>query len=155
MKKPIEDDAFWLERLEQAKRDGKDWHSVYYTHTSDWEEICRAHEPIVREETRGKTVLDAGCGYGRASEWCADASAYTGVDMSPSLLKEAHERYPTETFMQADLRNLPFKNGEFDIAIAISIREMVIENLGIDEWKKMLRELHRVAKKVLLLEYEA
>lgn len=155
---PIEDDMFWRKRLADAKAKGdkdddRTFESVFYTVPKDWERICKVHEPIVRKETRGLKVLDAGCGYGRTSEWCSDAAQYIGVDKSFSFIEEAGSRYPAENFMAGDLRKLPFDDKQFDIALCISIKHMVEQNLGGNAWRDMAAELKRVAKKVLILEY--
>lgn len=150
-KLPVSDKQFWKKRLEDSKDYGDIHHSVYISRKSLWEHIARVHRDILLMETKGKKTLDAGCGYGRASEWVED---YTGVDISPDLLAVARKSYPQKTFMEADLSALPFKDKEFDVAFCISIKQMIIGNLGGAEWEKIEKELRRAAKKVILLEYE-
>lgn len=148
----VSSEHFWKERIERAKREGNYHYSVYLVNKRLWEEIAASHEAVLKEVTKGKHVLDAGCGYGRASEWVDD---YTGIDSSPDFIKEAQKNYPKKHFEQADLTDLSrFKDQEFDLAFCISIRQMIRANLGEDEWDKMAKELKRVAKKVLILEYE-
>lgn len=104
----------------------------------------------MKEVLHGR-VLDAGCGYGRSSVYFDD---YVGVDFSPDFIAKAKSKYPGKTFIQGNLKELPFKDKEFDWAFCISIKKMIIDNLGEEEWSKMQKELSRVAKKVLILEYE-
>lgn len=124
--------------------------SVYITKDEHWNHINEVHKDILLKECRGK-VLDAGCGYGRWSELFED---YVGVDFSPDFIDEAKRKYPSKNFIVADLKDLPFNKNEFDIAFCVSIKQMVRANLGDEEWNLMLKELKRVAKKVLILEYE-
>lgn len=145
---PITDLSFWKARIKRAKESNR-WWSVYLVHPPQWRAIEKAHKAIIEKEAHGK-VLDAGCGYGRICEWIDD---YTGVDFSPDFIEWAKELYPDKTFIQADLKNLPFKDKEFDCAVAISIKEMVVGNLGMAAWEEMEKELMRVAKKVLVLKY--
>lgn len=148
MGKQINKLSFWKERIETA---AKKHFSVYVTSEEDWSEINRIHSGIIRANiTKTSNVLDAGCGYGRASEWILN---YTGVDFSPDFIEMAKKGYPRAKFLQGDLKDLPFKDQEFDWAVCISIKQMVEDNLGFVAWQEMQVELMRVAKKVLILEY--
>ncbi len=148
MKKPVNKEEFWKWRLDEAKS-SRLYYSVYLTSDQDWESIEKAHREILAPY-KDKKVLDAGCGYGRSSEWFTN---YQGVDLSPDFISKAKELYPDKDFMVGRLENLPFKDDEFDVAFCISIKEMIVGNLGQDAWDKMEKELRRVAKEVLLLEY--
>lgn len=148
MRKPVNKEDFWKWRLNEAEK-SRLYYSVYLTNEQDWKHIEDTHKGIM-EPYKDKKVLDAGCGYGRASEWFSN---YTGIDFSPDFIDKARELYPDKTFLKEDLKNLPFKDNEFDVAFCISIKEMIIGNLGEAEWEKMENELKRVAKKVILLEY--
>lgn len=151
MSQPVDKEWFWRQRLERAKREEYLHHSVYLAHPTKWEEICAAHETIIRRECAGQSVLDAGCGYGRMSQWCT--GQYFGVDFSPDFIDEAKRLYPGRQFEVGDLANLPFANAIFDVAVCISIKHMIVVNLGTEAWEVMERELLRVARRVLLLEY--
>lgn len=154
MGKPIDDPKFWADRIASAAKSGRDHHSVYVTRDEHWARINAAHRKILSGELRpGWHVLDAGCGYGRMAELLAP-DAYRGVDFSPEFIDEAKRRYPRHDFLVADLKALPFSGGTFDAAFCVSIKQMVRANLGEETWDAMLAELRRVAKKVLILEYE-
>jgi len=149
LNKPIDKEEFWKERIDNAAREH---YSVYVTSEFDWKYIYTTHKAIIEEHIpQGVKVLDAGCGYGRMSMLFDN---YTGVDFSPDFIREANKKYAGKKFIQANLKELPFGDGEFDWAFCVSIKRMVIDNLGEDEWNKMEKELKRVAKKVLILEYE-
>lgn len=148
--KPVTTEEFWKQRIIDSKNYGDIHHSVYISTNSLWERIAKAHQEILKPY-QDKKVLDAGCGYGRASQWFND---YTGVDLSPDLLAKAREFYPDKKFIQARLEKLPFKDKEFDMAFCISIKAMIIGNLGEAVWQPMEEEIKRVAKEVLILEYE-
>jgi ubiquinone/menaquinone biosynthesis C-methylase UbiE len=149
MSKPVNKLEFWKERIETAQQEH---FSVYVTSPSDWLRINTAHKKIFQKEVpQDAKVLDAGCGYGR---WSVFFNNYTGVDFSPDFIAKAKEKYPDKTFLQANLKALPFGDKEFDVAFCVSIKKMIEDNLGTEEWAEMEKELRRVAKKVLLLEYE-
>lgn len=146
MSKPVDQIDFWKERIDTAV---KDYFTVYVTSEVDWHRINKAH--VKHFEKMSGKVLDAGCGYGRNSIYFPD---YTGVDFSPDFIKMAKEKFPNKTFLEANLKALPFKDKEFDWAFCVSIKAMIENNLGEEEWKLMEKELRRVAKQVMILEYE-
>jgi ubiquinone/menaquinone biosynthesis C-methylase UbiE len=151
MNKGVDKETFWKRRLDRAKELGELQCSVFEMSREKWDYLAEIHKTIVRRHVKpGDKVLDAGCGYGRASEWVDN---YVGVDFSPDFIKEAQTLYPDKKFIQADLKKLPFKDNEFDLAICVSVKQMIVSNLGENDWLKMEKELKRVAKKVLELEY--
>jgi len=152
MNRPINDLDFWKQRIEDAKK-GYTHYSVYVANPQLWKYIENHHRKIIRQYIKmSESVLDAGCGYGRAVEFLP--TRYTGVDFSPDFIAQAKENYPDKTFIQSRLEDLPFNDKDFDWAVCISIKYMIIGNLGVEAWEPMEKELKRVAKKVLILEYE-
>lgn len=144
--KLINKEEFWKERIDSAV---KEHYSVYVCNEQLWKDILEHHK-VAFKQLSGK-VLDAGCGYGRISEYIED---YTGVDFAKCFIDKAREKYPNKKFVQSKLENLPFKDKEFDWAVCVSIKKMVSDNQGVEKWLEMERELKRVAKKVMILEYE-
>jgi SAM-dependent methyltransferase len=76
------------------------------------------------EELSGKQVLDAGCGMGRFAEVAAAAGAELhGVDLSTAV--EAARRNldgrAAIHLYQADIMNLPFPDGSFDLIYSIGV----------------------------------
>lgn len=148
--KPVQDPKFWRERLRTYPEIRQ---SVYLTNNADWKRLCEVHKSIINELIKpNDNVLDAGCGYGRLSEWIEN---YTGIDLSPDLIEKAKSLYPDKDFIVGTLKKLPYQDNEFDWAICVSIKAMIIGNCGEDEWKEMEKEIKRVAKKLLILEYSS
>jgi ubiquinone/menaquinone biosynthesis C-methylase UbiE len=72
----------------------------------------------------GKTVLDAGCGMGRFAEVCARAGADVhAIDLSTAVEAAARNlgHHANVSFYQADIMNLPFPEGTFDIIYSIGV----------------------------------
>jgi len=104
----------------------------------------------VHEDDR---VLDVGYAFAEPVylEALGTLGNVTGVDL-------VHADVPGIESVQADLRELPFRDGAFDVAIAISTLEHVGRDntqygLGVEEGDSLdgaLRELRRVASRVLV-----
>lgn len=63
-------------------------------------------------------VLDLGCGTGRTTSFLKAYNVnVTGADYAPEMIKKARELHPGISFHVADAKNLPFRNGEFDVVI--------------------------------------
>jgi SAM-dependent methyltransferase len=151
MSKPINKLEFWKERIDGAV---KEQYSVYICNDNLWRDIFLAHKKIINDLIpKDAYVLDAGCGYGRMCELFKPQN-YEGIDFSPDFIKLATEKYPNHSFEVQDLKKLPYENKQFDWSFCVSIKKMVMDNLGEEEWLKMEKELKRVSKKVLILEYE-
>jgi SAM-dependent methyltransferase len=147
--KPVDKLDFWKQRIDTA---AKRYFSVYATSESDWAHINEEHERIIKETIADTAkVLDAGCAYGRLAPLF---DYYTGIDFSPDFIEQARAIHPDKEFQVADLRKLPWSQQEFDWAIVVSIKRMIIDNLGEDAWGVMLHQLKGVAKNILVLEYE-
>lgn len=149
MSKPIDKIEFWKDRIDTAV---KPHYSVYVMHEQGWNRINMIHDELIDNHIpKDAKVLDAGCAYGR---WSEKFENYVGVDFSPDFIEKAKSKYPLKEFHVGNLKKLLFKAKEFDWAICVSIKRMVLDNLGEEEWNKMQKELKRVAKKILILEYE-
>lgn len=149
----VDDPAFWKERLRRAKERGEIQMSVYESSAYEMERFDEAHKRIIGKTIKlGDKVLDAGCGYGRATQWFTK-DQYIGIDLSPDFISEAKERNPGYKFIVGGLKKMPFGDLEFEYAVCLSVRHMIIYYLGEPEWNDMLKELKRVAKYILFLEY--
>lgn len=73
----------------------------------------------------GKRVLDAGCGVGWGSKLLleAGASSVVGLDISEEALADCRRRAPEVEFVQGDLQDLPFADGEFDLVVCFEALE--------------------------------
>lgn len=152
IKSPVDKLDFWHDRIETAKKNGRLHQSVYLCSDTLWKNILEVHKKILFDEIKPTDkVLDAGCGYGRMAVYWDN---YVGVDFSYDFIAEAKKINPDKTFITADLKDLHmFKDKEFDVGFCISIKAMIQSNLGMEEWDKMQKELQRVCKKLLILEY--
>lgn len=87
-----------------------------------WTESVAANygEPFFDSLTRRSVerpieVLDIGCGPGvDVDVFTEEGYDVTGVDVTPSFLREGAERVPEAGFVQGDMRNLPFEDAAFD-----------------------------------------
>lgn len=89
-------------------------------------------------------ILEVGCGTGRTACYLAKQGYdVTAVDIMPGMVKKAQKRAKKEkvnvTFLQADVRKLPFAENEFDVVIAESVSIFT-------ETEKALAEYYRVLK---------
>lgn len=154
MAEPINDPAYWKQRLITAQ---ERHHSIFRCDRERWLRVEAKHREILAKIVHPEwSVLDAGCGYGRLltlmpADW---RGFYQGIDLSPDFVELARREHPRNAFRVADLRQIPFLSGTFNIAVLISIRPMVKRNLGDSEWEKMEKELKRVARNLLFLEYD-
>jgi 2-polyprenyl-3-methyl-5-hydroxy-6-metoxy-1,4-benzoquinol methylase len=76
------------------------------------------------ESLRGARVLDAGCGMGRFAEVCINAGADVhAIDLSTAVEAAARNlgRHPNASFYQADIMNLPFPPGTFDVVYSLGV----------------------------------
>lgn len=100
-------------------------------------------------DLKGKKVLDIGCGTGRVEDLLKESARadlastradIVAADISDEMLKIAKHRHPDVEFVQADINAMPFKDEEFDVAIAAFVI-VHIKNLT-----KAFKEIDRVLK---------
>lgn len=91
----------------------------------------------------GERALDAGCGTGAFTTWLAGLGLETvGLDRDPSMLAVARRKLPQTRFVEGDVTRLPFADGEFDLALAVT----VLCFLGDRARAAAARELVRVTR---------
>jgi SAM-dependent methyltransferase len=151
MQNPVNEIKYWRERITNAERLGEIYLSVFQTTKRNWAIIREKHKKTCKYFVKGK-VLDVGCGYGRCSEWFKD---YIGIDFSPDFIEKAKQLYPDKKFEVKDAKDTGFGDKEFDWAICISMKQMIVREQGIEEWLKIEKELKRIALNILLLEYNS
>ena len=149
---PIFELDFWQKRLDEARKINLLSHSIGMGF--NFPLIDKIHEQIIQKEIKkGEKVLDFGCGYGRSSHWF-DRDDYVGIDLVPDFIQTAQTMFPEYRFLVHDLRKpFPFKRKEFDWGIGISMKEMIRRDAGQEEWEKIVKNLKKVCKKLLILEY--
>lgn len=98
-----------------------------------------------------KAVLDIGTGTGAwgASLKKAGADKVTGIDFSENMLKQARRKHPELEFEVGNGEDLSqFKDGSFDIVTA----SYVLHGVKSAKRLKMLKEMHRVSRKYVILQ---
>jgi SAM-dependent methyltransferase/uncharacterized protein YbaR (Trm112 family) len=105
---------------------------------------CYPIPEIPIERGRGKLLLDIGCNWGR---WSISAARkgwrVVGIDPSLGAVMAACRAFNDEhnvTFVCADARFLPFKNGAFDVVFSYS----VLQHFSEADANMTLREIGRV-----------
>lgn len=91
----------------------------------------------------GRKVLDAACGVGYGTSFlAAEASSIVGVDISDETIDYARRRYaaPNIEFVVADVNQLPFADGTFDVVCSFETIEHVADPAGaVAEAARVLR----------------
>lgn len=90
----------------------------------------------------GKSVLDAGCGYGEmTSEVAKKAKSCVGIDLSETMIGIGKTTYPILDLRVASIEGMPFNDGSFDVVYS----SLVLHYLK--DLRPALREVARVLKK--------
>jgi ubiquinone/menaquinone biosynthesis C-methylase UbiE len=90
-----------------------------------------------------KRVLEVGCGIGVVASHLSEKYQWdvTGVDLDPEQIKIAKIDHPENEnlkFFEADTKELPFEDREFDLVLSFDVLH------HIPDWDKALREINRV-----------
>lgn len=119
--------------------------------------IAPLYDVFVAQATRGlrqnslaqlanvddKSILLAGVGTGLDFDYLPRAAHYTGLDLTPAMLKRAQEKAPADlaiTLQQGDVTAMPFDDNTFDVVVCHLILAVVPEP------EKMIKEVARVLK---------
>lgn len=107
-----------------------------------WEELKRFVD-YLRE---GESVLDVGCGNGKARELFEPKRvSYAGIDVSPAMIAHAKELWAGKDpiFEVGDVLSLPVPEGRYDAVIAAGV---LLHVPSLDYRRKALRELARAIR---------
>lgn len=91
----------------------------------------------------GKTILEAGCGRAFLSNKLSEKYKVTAADIA--IDQKLSKKYPSITFKNADVENLPFKDQSFDTVVCTHTLEHV------QNFSKAVSELRRVTRKRLIV----
>lgn len=164
-KQSIFNPNFWAERLKDGKKRNRIHYSVFQTNPYRWELIENHHKDLLKKYIGDEeSVFDCGCAYGRLYGMMPPTwkGFYCGMDLCPEFVEYAVRKYGNNpergpAFLVGDLRDTGFDvdppNERFDWAVLISIRGMVLREMGEEPWKEMEKEVKRVTKKQMYLEY--
>lgn len=137
----------------------QNWASIYALPDSElhafYEDNITSHRQFldrVSSEANGGTILEAGCGSSTLSIHLSTRGHghVVAVDADDTVLQSA-QRYNAllggqVAYTRADIRQLPFRDGEFGVAFS----QGVLEHFSDREIRQMVREQLRVAKCVLV-----
>lgn len=156
---PVSDPGYWAWRLDKAQKSGFLHKVLYYVPLNTWRLIERRHRQILRMKIgNNDSILDIGCAWGRLLDLLLTTwdGEYLGIDVAPSLIELARKRYPSRKFILGDMRTelTLLDNNQFEWAVLISIRDMIIRGHGQGTWDEIERELKRVTNRILYLEYD-
>ena len=101
--------------------------------------VKRVIQKVYKEYSRGKKILDIGCGTGNFSLFLNSLGKVFGVDRSYEALLHCRKK-GIKQILQADAPSLPFKNDCFDTIILLDVIE------HIDDDKALVSETHRLLK---------
>ena len=146
--KETQNKEFWRQRL----RESSEPRFAIAASGFDWDGINNIHTKIIfKYVKKADKVLDVACGIGRIVHWFDD---YVGIDFLEEFIEIARKENPDKRFLVCDItRKLPFKSKEFDWAILISVKKVIEPVIGKDKWAKVEKELKRVTKGIIILEY--
>ena len=75
-------------------------------------------------------ILDVGCGKGEFTSRLAEMGQTTGIDVSPTAIEKARNRYPHIDFRVVDILSPNLKE-KFNVAVAVELFWYIIDNLDI------------------------
>jgi len=124
---------------ERARRYGYDAVGVIGTRDEVQEEQYRKTKRFLnRKIPKNNTILDYGCGVGRLSVLFKPKN-YTGMDISPEMLKIAREKHPDYTFIQ--MTQLPKTDIFFTANVLQHNNDKVVKSLDIPAKELYLYEI--------------
>jgi len=120
---------------------------IAVNYTSE-DKLQKAEEVIfqrVRDEIRGKAVLDIGVGGGRTTKYLKEMTDnYVGIDYSPVMVEAAKAQYPGADIICRDARDMSiFEDSRFDL-ILFSFNG--IDSVSHRDRIAILKEIFRLLK---------
>jgi ubiquinone/menaquinone biosynthesis C-methylase UbiE len=91
--------------------------------------------------SKGRRVLDIGCGSGYGSQILTGFESYTGIDVSPETIKSANKHFGNSKvkYLNADATMVPLDSGTFDLVTCFEVLEHVDEpHLIVKEAARLL-----------------
>lgn len=111
--------------IEDDYKSSPSMYAIYLMHIASYD--------FASQYTRGKRVLDLGCGSGYGAARIAEtALSVTAVDVSEAAIAYASERYARKNvqFHKVKAGPLPFERGAFDVVLSFQVIEHVMDDLA-------------------------
>ena len=108
-----------------------DLYNKMYQSFIDYDEEYRFYKKLL-DKHEARSILEIGCGTGQlARRFLADGYAYTGIDISNTMLEYARKELPAFHFHQMDMRDISLPS-TFD-AVIITARSIsyILTNKGV------------------------
>jgi len=102
-------------------------------------QLCKDAAELIPRRT--PLLLDVGCGIGHLIPHLHEGvNSYTGLDLSPEMLKQAREYFPDNIFHERDATNFSYPI-KFDVVISISLLIHLTEERARDAIKCMWKHV--------------
>lgn len=128
---------------------GRQWNRYEVAHDDEDRATFQAKTGVRLEELVGLKVLDAGCGGGRYCKVAGEAGATViGADHTNAVDRAATlcGHLPNVSFVQADLKRLPFEPEGFDFVFSIGVMHHDADTRAVfDSVARMVRPGGRLA----------
>jgi ubiquinone/menaquinone biosynthesis C-methylase UbiE len=151
----MEDPYFWLERMIEARVTKEPHKAMYNCHKDEWDKLQASHKKLLAQHIpAGFKVLDVGCGNGMLADCMPAGTVYHGVDLNPYLIAWARRLYAacsSHSFTVSNGRQLPFKDGQFDVCVSRSVVGQLGKDEGFTAVDELFSEIKRVSKKQIML----
>ncbi len=117
------------------------WNYEYSKNANKWNKET-INLPLI---LKNKKVLELGVGNGKTLKAILkqNPSETIAVDFSEKVIESVKNQFRDVEFYNADVKNLPFSDDEFDIVVCYYLLNNMIEN----DRKKAVKEIFRVLKK--------
>ena len=128
-------------------KDPAAYHAWYETPRGAWIGAREADSMLeLMQPNPGGCLLDVGCGTGWVSAGCARAGLQVaGLDPDRVVLDFAQQRYPSIRWVEGRGERLPFNDGTFDHAAAVT------SLCFVDDPAAVLREMWRISRHSVVL----
>lgn len=95
------------------------------------------------------SLLDVGCGFADLKGWLEQHGClvdYSGVDLSPELLRVAETNYPEAQFYCGELGDFPFADASFDWVMLSGMLNEPVDDDGAYA-RQVIKEMYRICRK--------
>jgi hypothetical protein len=100
-------------------------------------------------DNKGQTLIDIGCGDGKmVKSLLKGKKLFTiGADIYFPSLQECRKCETHDGYVLSDAQNMPFKNGSFDIVLAVE----VVEHMAKEDGQKAIKSWEEIASRQVIV----